>query len=629
MNGVTRVLAAINRFQAATLTRYNPSFVAVNLLRDLGFGLTGVASEHGVKTAADVATGYPQAAAAIWRDVRGGVRGDASVPNAQKTWADWAREFSEGGAKTGITLYNDLETLSRRYDSGVRSLRGLWQDGLRGKGRATVEGVIRAGRPVLDAIDHANDAIENAIRLSLYVSLRKQGRSVDQAAEAAKNLTVNFNRKGQWAQALGAVWLFYNAAVQGSHRVVKVLADKRVLGGLTALGALQGVIALSMMADDDDEDGVSRWDAIPEYRRFNSFILPAPWNADGYVAIPMPYGFNAFTFMGGRVAQFTRDAGRKDERAASSFANAVMAGVARSFSPVPVDDPKQIFGNVPGILLSLASNTDDLGRPISAETFGRTVPAATTGRAGTPEVFSDLAAVLNRIGGGSDDELPVLFPVLTDVSPDQLAFLWREATGGIGGNISAGVSSIEGIAGGRFESAVEAAAAAPLVRSFGIVGNRDRAIADRYYRLREDLQLVESRAKRAALEAVQANGGDLEAAAADWPAVRATLGPLAAGLEPERYRANGRRPDGTRYRIGDFKRSSDGGLVLEPAPGSPLETLKSAHKVVQEQMEAIRAARTSGQPLVEREAAIKEATRIRREAQQRVLRVVLRARESA
>ncbi len=625
-NVVVRVLGAINRFQSATLTRYNPSFVAVNLLRDLGFGLTGIASEHGARAAAEVAAGYPQAAAALWRDVRGGQRGDASVPDARKGWGDWAREFSEAGGKTGITLYNDIEALSRRYDSGVRSLRGLWSDGLAGKGKATAQAVIRAGQPVLDVIDHANDAIENAIRLSLYVSLRKQGRSIEQAAEAAKNLTVNFNRKGNWAGPLGAVWLFYNAAVQGSHRVLKVLSDKRVLGGLTALGALQGVFALSMMADDDDEDGVSRWDAIPEYRRFNSFIVPAPWHDDGYFAVPMPYGFNAFTFMGGRVAQFTRDSGRSDERAASSFANDVMAGVARSFSPVPVDDPKQIFGNVPGILLSLASNTDDLGRPISAETFGRAVPAATTGRAGTPEVFTDLATVLNRIGGGSDDELPVFFPALTDVSPDQLAFLWREATGGIGGNISAGMSSIEGIAGGRFGSAVEAAAAAPLVRSFGIVGNRDRAVQDRYYRLRGDLGLAEDRAKRAAVELVQANGGDAAAAAADWEAVRATLGPLAQGLEPVRYKRNGTRPDGSRYRAGDFRMTQAGGLQLEPAPGSPLGVFKDAERVVREQNIAIREARIGDLSLTDREAAIKEAQRIRREAQQSVLRAVHQAR---
>lgn len=169
MNAVVRVLSAINRFQSATLTRYNPSFVAVNMLRDLGFGLTGVASEHGVKAAAEVAAGYAPAAAAIWRDLRSGKRGDASVPNALKTWSDWAREYTEAGAKTGMTLYSDIETLSKKYETGVRSLRDLWSNGLSGKAQSSVEAVKRAGGPILDVIDHANDSIENAIRLSLYV----------------------------------------------------------------------------------------------------------------------------------------------------------------------------------------------------------------------------------------------------------------------------------------------------------------------------------------------------------------------------------------------------------------------------------------------------------------------------
>ena len=630
MGAFMRALSAFNRFQAQTLTQYNPSFVAVNLLRDVGFGITGIASEHGAKTAAEVAVNYPKATAAIWRDLRSDTRGDASVPDAQKTWADWAREYTEAGGKTGMAIYNDIETLSRRYDSGVRSLNGMWNDGLRGKGQATIEGAIRAGRPLLDFIDNANDAIENSIRLSLYVSLRKQGRTADQAAEAAKNVTVNFNRKGKWAQALGAVWLFYNASVQGSHRVLKVLADKRVLGGLTALGALQGVFALALMADDDDEDGITRWDSIPDDRKRNSFIIPMPWHEDGYLAVPMPYGFNVFPHLGGRTAQFTRDAQRGDPYALSSFAVDSMLNIARSFQFVPLDDPKQYFGNAAGIILSLATNKDDFGRSISAETYGRPVPASTTGRPDTPAIFQAIATAANRVGMGDDHTVPVIAPVFTDISPDQLAFLWREATGGIGGNITAGMRAIEGIAGGRFESNIEAAAASPLVRSFGLVGNRNSAIANRYFYLKDkEFSPVQSRVRAAALEVVRANGGDLEAAAADWPALRATLGPLAAGLEPERYRANGKRPDGTPYRVGDFKRTESGALKLEPAPGSPLYVFKEAEKVVQDQNNAIREARGSELPLVEREAAIKEAIRIRREAQQTVLRVVLRTRESA
>jgi hypothetical protein len=619
---LTRVFGAINRWQAATLTRYNPGFVPINLLRDLGFGVTGVASEYGAKTAAQVLASYAPAANAIWRDLRAGKRGDAAKPNAQKEWIDWAREFVESGAKTAIMRYDDIESISRSYERGVRALGDLWRDGLAGKAQASLEAVKRAGGPLLDVIDHANDSIENALRLSLYVSLRRQGHSIERAAEAAKNLTVNFNRKGRLAAGLNAIFLFWNAAVQGSHRVVKVLRDPRVLAGLTALGTLQGLFALSMMADDEDGDGVSTWDMVPEWRRLNSFIIPAPWHEHGYLAIPMPYGFNMFTFTGGRVAQWSRDAQRDDKRATAHFLTAMFSAAVRSFSPVPMDDSKNMLGNVPGILLQLASNRDDLGRPITPETYGRPTPAASAGRTDTPEVFKDLATLLNRIGGGSDDELPVFAPVITDVSPDTLEFLWREATGGIGSTLTGALSLVEGTQGGRYDSMAEALAAAPIVRSFGIVGSADRAVAERYYRIREELQLVESRAKRAAVELVQANGGDLAAAAADWPAVRDSLGPLAQGLEPERYKANGRHPDGTRYREGDFKTNEAGGLALKPADGSPIGSLKNAHKVVQEQMNVIREAHSGDLSPAERENAIKEAARMRREAQQEALRVI-------
>jgi hypothetical protein len=40
------------------------------------------------------------------------------------------------------------------------------------------------------------------------------GLSTERAASLAKNLTVNFNRKGRQTRELGAFYAFFNAAVQ-------------------------------------------------------------------------------------------------------------------------------------------------------------------------------------------------------------------------------------------------------------------------------------------------------------------------------------------------------------------------------------------------------------------------------
>lgn len=629
----TKTFGIINRWQSATMTRYNPAFVAINLIRDVGFALPTVASQHGAKTALDVLANYGPAMVAVWHDGRDGKPGDASVPDAKKRMIDWAREHAEAGGRTSIMRYDDVETISKKQRRAMQTLSQLWSQGWGGKAAASAEAVKRAVGPLAEVIDAANDSVENAVRLSLYVSLRKQGWSREAAAEASKNVTVNFNRKGKWATHLNAIFLFWNAAVQGSHAVMKALADKRVIGGLTALGALQGMFAMSMLGMDDDDDGVSLWDSIPAYRKFNAFIVPAPWSEDGYFAVPMPYGFNAFTFLGGRSVQWARDAARDERGAHASFLGDVGGGLIRSFSPVPLDQgPSGLAGNVVGIALGIAANTDDLGRPITQETYGRKVPLSTTGRYTTAEPFKVAATVLNRLGGGSDDEVPVFMPSVTDVSPDMLAHIWREATGGIGGLLSKGAASVEGVAAGRFDSVPETLANAPITSSFGIVASADRAVADRYYRQKENLELIHGRARRAVADALDANGGDQSALARDWPAVRDALGPMAAGLELVRYKRSGKRDDGSRYVAGEIQFTTLAGRrvpKLEAAEGSPLHAYKVAQDAVKEHGDAIRQAYVSDMPSAERERVMREHRTARREAQQAMLRAIRNAQRAA
>ena len=72
-----------------------------------------------------------------------------------------------------------------------------------------------------------NTAVENGIRLSTYRHLRESGVSKLKAANAAKNLTVNFNRKGDAGQIFNAMYLFFNVSVQGSTRVFQAAKNKK------------------------------------------------------------------------------------------------------------------------------------------------------------------------------------------------------------------------------------------------------------------------------------------------------------------------------------------------------------------------------------------------------------------
>ena len=75
----------------------------------------------------------------------------------------------------------------------------------------------------LDWVEHANQSSENAIRLSTYIEARKAGTPRLDAATLAKDLTVNFNRKGEWSSTIDTGYLFFNAAIQGNVNIKDAL----------------------------------------------------------------------------------------------------------------------------------------------------------------------------------------------------------------------------------------------------------------------------------------------------------------------------------------------------------------------------------------------------------------------
>ena len=106
-------------------------------------------------------------------------------------------------------------------------------------------------------VSDVNAAVENAVRVSAFQSALDAGLTQTQAASLAKNLTVNFNRKGEWGGLINSMYLFYNASIQGSVRVLQASFRspkiRKMLYTITA-----GSFALDMlnrMAAGEDEDG--------------------------------------------------------------------------------------------------------------------------------------------------------------------------------------------------------------------------------------------------------------------------------------------------------------------------------------------------------------------------------------
>lgn len=404
-----KYFAMLNRYFSAVLTQYNPAFVPVNAIRDFTFGLSGLAAEHGAVIAANASAHYPQAARAAYRHSTG------KAPIGKM--GQYADEFAEAGGQTGYMNMDTVEELQQKIKSGSF-------------GSFNPQGVAAGLRGMADFVSDVNSAVENALRLSAYAALRDSGMSADAAAEYAKNMTVNFNRKGRYGANLNAIILFFNAAMQGATRAGQLVRNPKLLVGLGALAGLQALLAMYAMGIDDDETGEPLWNTIPDYVKRRNLVIPT---ASGKVYyLPLQYGFNVFPYMAGRTVDALT---QEDDRPQDSAANLVgdfSAALLESFFPVPLDEGA--MGVIPHFIkpfIEIERNKDGLGRRIRDEPMSSEypVPRSTLGRPDTPEAYKGIAKGLNRMAGGTDYVAPAR-PF--DWAPEDIEHLLKTFTGGAG-----------------------------------------------------------------------------------------------------------------------------------------------------------------------------------------------------
>lgn len=410
MGSILRAAGSINRYFSAVLTKYNPAFIGANMARDAVFGLTGLAVEHGERVAAKAAAKYPMAARSAWRLSRG------TLGNSKMD--AYAREFADAGGRTGIVSMPSVEELSRQV-SNV----SLASSGAQAK---------RALAAVGDVIGSANDTIENALRLSAFATLREEGATMDEAAEYAKNLTVNFNRKGFYGSHVGTAILFFNASMQGVHRLSKLMSRPKTYAYLGALASAQAVAAMFAMGVEDDE-GEPLWNKIPDHVKRRNIVIVT--RDQGIITIPMPYGFNVFTYLGGQATGYFMNAARGDTTisgTAGDLAGRAILAAVESFSPIPID--RGVRTMVPtqlgGIFYDIAMNKNVFDSQIRRENPWDDKPLSVAGKPDTMEVFKVTAKGLNRLGGGDDFSKPKLG--VLDRAPEDIEYLADQLAGGAG-----------------------------------------------------------------------------------------------------------------------------------------------------------------------------------------------------
>ncbi|EET7500711.1 hypothetical protein FDU54_003830 [Escherichia coli] len=462
-NAVIRTLGKVNRFLATVNTSYNPEFLVSNFIRDVQTAVMNLKAEQGRSdgklkgldnlSALAVVKDSRSAMSAVYASLRG-----KNLTGKGAQWQKVWKEFVEDGGKTGWFNMGDLEGQQKEMDRLVSLAKGGW------KGQS-----IGAWNSFLNLVEDANGAVENALRLSAYKHARDAGLSRQQAASLAKNMTVNFNRRGEQGALMNSLYMFANASIQGTANLVRTLGHLNGDGpllerlrwknlnvpqkiALAAVGAGYLLGSLNRSVAGEDDDGVNWYDKVPSHvKERNLVIMKSVFGgkAGEYWSIPLPYGYNVFFLLG-----HTAEGVAAGDLTASRAAGNVVGGILGAFSPIGSETSETLSGALlknaaPTILrpfANLAMNENFMGAQIYQENipFGTPKPDSQLGRRSTPEAYKAFASWLNAFSGGSQYR-----PGAVDVTPESLKFWIDYISGGTGRFISkttdAAVKSLNGI----------------------------------------------------------------------------------------------------------------------------------------------------------------------------------------
>ncbi|MBU8921259.1 MAG: ParB N-terminal domain-containing protein [Bacteroidales bacterium] len=337
-------LELFNTIQRGVITTFSPVFPIFNFIRDTPTATFHITSDHGFKLATKTLASLP---AAI-NGVRGNIRSDAD-----KGWAAEYEDLKATGGKVGWFDNKPLEQRIKQLERKVRSYTG--------KGR-----IVAPIKVLGQLIQDYNEMVESGIRLSVYHHLKGAGATKEVAASYAKNVTVNFNKKGEIGRILNSLYLFSNATIQGIARNLRTIGipGKPKTAGQVRAQALIGLIIATAflnelknrMIDPDD------WEEVADFQKDQN----ATWHLGGgrTLSVPLPYGLNVYWALGGLAAEMALGNNPDPVKLAARMVGAV----ADAASPVGGGPLTQIISPTAlDLPVQLATNKTFFGGPVAPD----------------------------------------------------------------------------------------------------------------------------------------------------------------------------------------------------------------------------------------------------------------------
>ena len=409
----SRIANAV-RWMAANYTSKSPSFTMANLARDITMATTVAAIKEG--------RGYTALLTAnlfrllIINPTR---RGGAMMPSLMykyqhgtldmdKPTERYFYEFMTYGGETGFTALQDIDDIKELMEKEFQKDNREKLDPRR---------VLSA---LGDGMEWVNRCIEDATRFATYMASRESGRGVNRSVNDAKNITLNFNRKGTGENLDGIKFLkwlpsnatarnlyaFVNPAVQAMHTLAHLVKHhKRIFTLVTSTWVAAGVLTpllneflINAFGDDDDKE---KYWSLPKWVRRNNFCLYIP-GVKRFIQIPLAQEFRVFYGLG-EIATTTYLGHDTIRAGALDIVESSLDLLPLDFTGSGGNPVASLAPTVVKPVTDIAVNTSFTGYPIWKETpWNKNEPAFQKAYSRTPSYMIGMSEDINDWTGGNE-----------------------------------------------------------------------------------------------------------------------------------------------------------------------------------------------------------------------------------
>lgn len=422
-----KVAAAVNRKLAGFYTSLSPNFVVKNFIRDIIYANTIAWVKESPTYAMTYHANVAKLAVQMHRLVY--LYDHDKLDMSNETHRAF-KLFMENGGETGYSQLRSMDLHKKEIE------RMMKESG----GRISLK---QGFRLLGDTMEFANRGIEDLSRFAAFLTSRQMGRTIDRSIYDAKEMTVNFNKKGAgstflesktqdgWGKSAAfisgmgrSLYLFWNVAIQGSVNIARAVKRNpkkgtAYLATFLALGILQTILPALTGGDDDD-----RYWNLPDYVRRNNICF---FVGDVLVKIPLPQEARAIFGIGELGMSYSSG---KEDKTPMELAQTIAGQISQVMPLDLMDDSGATHALIPSLakpFFEAQTNRSWMGRPIWKDTdYNKDMPDWTKAYKATGGAYVWLAKELNALTGGDDYKQGWV-----NINPAKLEYMLKGYLGGL------------------------------------------------------------------------------------------------------------------------------------------------------------------------------------------------------